>query len=119
MSQAWHVTVHRKVGTVTEACPFGEQHSITYYAGKKLTPTGETIPVHNGYEHVAERVLVDAQGRRYVTRSPIDFWGGTAYSREDGKAHFTSRLDRFARDVFGRPLNDRTPPGPAWQGHGS
>lgn len=108
------VLVHRKVGSVTETCDYGQDHEVTYVQSKRLFDTGRREYVHNGYSKVEERVMVDHQGREYVSRSPIDFSGGTTYVRRADRVWFGRLPSGRVRDLAGRPLDPRTPPGPAW-----
>lgn len=108
------VPVARRVGEITESCHFGAEHRITYVQVKRLVDTGRRQTVDNGYETVEERILLDRQGREYLTRSPIDFSGGTLYMRQTDRAVFGRMPSGMARDITGRPLTPKTPPGPAW-----
>lgn len=108
----------RVVGTVSETCSHGDKHEVKYVQTKRLFDTGRRESVHNGYDAVAERVLVDHQGREYVSHSPVDYWGSTFYHRREDKKSFSRMPPGLVRDLAGRPLTPGTPPGPPWTNPG-
>lgn len=118
-TRARRVTAARDVGRTSEKCPYGETHDVTYYEVKYLTATGETRMHDNGYEQNQTPLFTDAQGRVYHQHVGIDFHNNISYVRDPGPGetngvYFSGQVGRLARDLTGKPLTDRTPPGPSW-----
>jgi hypothetical protein len=109
-------TVYREVGDVEEVCEYGDKHVVTYHETKKVTETGETREFDDGYTLNQTPLFSDAQGRVYHLRPAFDS-GRAFYRRDVDHAGFEGRPGRYqgsARDLLGNPLNETTPPGPAW-----
>jgi len=87
------ILVYIEWGETQDLCDLGETHRVTYYAVKRITPTGETREHNNGYEQRQTPLYTDAQGRVYHQRVEIDFHANVWYLREDGK-HFHKRAMR-------------------------
>lgn len=108
-------TVYHEVGSLDEVCAYGDTHVVTYHETKKITATGETREFDDGYNIDQTPLYTDKQGRIYHLQ-PIFDSGRPTFERDDGK-HFDGQPGRYrrsVRDLMGKPLNDTTPAGPAW-----
>jgi hypothetical protein len=93
--------VYAEYGSTEEVCELGEKHEVTFYQAKRITETGETRIMDNGYEQRMTPLYTDAQGRIYHLRIEIDYHSNTWYLRDDGK-HFHKRgLRHPARTLDG------------------
>jgi hypothetical protein len=85
------ITVYHVVRTEKVRCDLGELHERDLVVRKFLGPVVDTVPFDNGYAVVSERVRLDAQGRRWESRSPIDAWGGTTWIPPVAYGHWSAR----------------------------
>ncbi len=79
------ITAYRDLGTVDFTCNMGHVHTEHVYAQKFLYDTGET---HTedwwGYNRPeTSPIWIDSQGNRYLSRGPLDFYGGVTYIPEN------------------------------------
>jgi len=85
------ITVYRVIDTELVVCSLSETHEVKLVARKFLGPVVAERSHDNGYGWQLERVRLDAQGREYESRSPIDFYGSTSWWRAVDKVHWDSR----------------------------
>ena len=83
--------VWQKVTTATEKCDLGKDHTVTYWARKVLTETGETRLHDNGYEKRQTALATDPQGRTYHKHVNIDYFNNILWIRDEDKTHFYPR----------------------------
>ena len=96
--------VHHTVRTEERKCEYGYKHMVDLYETTTIYPTGRTWLCDNGYTKEQEPVYEDAEGREYLAKPPIDYYGGTAYLRpkDDGGYTFWHRRP----PALGRPVDE-------------
>jgi hypothetical protein len=93
-------SVYRCVARGKVACNLGSEHEVSMFVRKLLGPVVDQVSYDNGYGVDSVPVRLDAQGRRYQARFPIDFHGHVTWVREGDPGHWQQSAPRFPDRVI-------------------
>lgn len=79
-------------------CAYGDTHTVSVLAGKRLSDPVGFREHDNGYETRLTELRTDAQGRVYHQQVTIDYYNNVSWLREDG-VRFSTRKPRNSEEI--------------------